>query len=76
MISSLLYLSANRLDIMFSVCICVRFQPNPKESHLIMVKGIVGYLVGTPCIALWYPKASFRYLIGYSNIDFVESWID
>jgi hypothetical protein len=33
MIGSLLYLNASRPDIMFSVCICVRFQANPKESH-------------------------------------------
>ena len=30
MIGSFLYLSANRLDIMFSVCLCVRFQLCPR----------------------------------------------
>jgi hypothetical protein len=30
MIGSLLYLCASRLDIMFSVCMCARFQANPK----------------------------------------------
>jgi hypothetical protein len=34
MIGSLLYLTASRPDIMFSVCMCARFQANPKESHL------------------------------------------
>ena len=38
MIGSLLYLTASRPDIMFSVCICARFQANPKETHLIAVK--------------------------------------
>ena len=33
MIGSLLYLTASRPDIMFSVCMCARFQANPKESH-------------------------------------------
>ena len=32
MIGSLLYLTTSRLDIMFSVCICARFQANPKEN--------------------------------------------
>jgi len=32
MIGSLLYLSVSRPDIMFSVCICARFQSNPKQS--------------------------------------------
>ena len=34
MIGSLLYLTASRPDIMFSVCMCARYQSNPKESHL------------------------------------------
>jgi hypothetical protein len=38
MIGSLLYLCASRLDIMLSVCMCARFQANPKEVHLRAVK--------------------------------------
>ncbi|GKC16590.1 retrovirus-related pol polyprotein from transposon TNT 1-94 [Tanacetum coccineum] len=30
----LLYLTASRSDIMFSVCLCARFQEDPKTSHL------------------------------------------
>ena len=37
MIGSLLYLAASRSDIIFSVCLCARFQSCPKESHLIAV---------------------------------------
>ena len=44
MIGSLLYLTASRLDIQFSVCLCERFQANPEESHLIAVKRIFRYL--------------------------------
>ncbi|WVZ52282.1 LOW QUALITY PROTEIN: hypothetical protein U9M48_003358 [Paspalum notatum var. saurae] len=36
MIGSLLYLCASRLDIMLSVCMCARFQANPKECHLLI----------------------------------------
>ena len=46
MIGSLLYLTASRPDIMFSVCLCARFQSNPKESHLNAVKRILKYLKG------------------------------
>jgi len=35
-ISSLLYLTTSRLDIMFSECFCARFQSPLKESHLEM----------------------------------------
>jgi hypothetical protein len=38
MIGSLLYLCASRPNIMLSVCICARFQSDPKECHLVAVK--------------------------------------
>jgi hypothetical protein len=41
MIGSLLYLTASRPDIMFSVCMCARFEANPKESHLSALKRIL-----------------------------------
>lgn len=37
-IGSLLYLTANRLDIMFNVCIFARFRFSSKESYLNAVK--------------------------------------
>nr|GEW56909.1 retrovirus-related Pol polyprotein from transposon TNT 1-94 [Tanacetum cinerariifolium] len=40
MIGSLLYLTASRPDIMFSVCLCVCFQEAPKTSHHEAVKRI------------------------------------
>ena len=40
MIGSLLYLTASRPDIIFSVCMCARYQSNPKKSHLNTVKKI------------------------------------
>jgi hypothetical protein len=33
MIGSLLYLTATRPDIQFSVCLCARFQASPRTSH-------------------------------------------
>jgi hypothetical protein len=33
MIGSLLYLCASRPDIMLSVCMCARYQSDPKECH-------------------------------------------
>jgi hypothetical protein len=56
MIGSLLYICASRPDIMLSVCMCARFQANPKEIHLRVVKRIMRYLVYTPNFGLWYPK--------------------
>jgi hypothetical protein len=70
MIGSLLYLCASRLDIMLSVCMCARFQSDPKECHLVAVKRILRYLVSTPCFGIWYPKGSTFDLIGYSDSDY------
>ena len=76
MIGSLLYLPASRPDIMFSVCMCARFQSNPKQSHLSAVKRIMRYLLGTINFGLWYPKNSTCNLIGYSDSDFAGSKTD
>ena len=52
MIGSLLYLTVSRPDIMFSVCMCARFQANHKEAHMVVVKRILRYLKHTPSIGL------------------------
>jgi hypothetical protein len=41
MIGSLLYVTASRSDVMFSVCMCARFQASPRESHLKATKRIL-----------------------------------
>ena len=56
MVGSLLYLTSSRPDIMFSTCLCARFQADPKESHLIAIKRIFKYLKGTPNLGVWYAK--------------------
>jgi hypothetical protein len=52
MICSLLYLCASRPHIMLSVCMCARFQANPKEVHLRVVKRIIRYLVTLLSLAI------------------------
>ncbi|XP_062104243.1 uncharacterized protein LOC133815415 [Humulus lupulus] len=70
MIGSLLYLTASRPDILFSVGLCARYQSCPKESHLSVVKRIFRYLIGTMNLGLWYPKNSNFEIISYSDADF------
>jgi hypothetical protein len=76
MIGSLLYLCASRPDIMLSVCMCARFQADPKEVNLRAVKRILRYVVYTPKFGLWYPRGSTFDLIGYSDADWVGCKID
>jgi hypothetical protein len=47
MIGSLLYVTTSRPDVMFSVCMCARFQASPRESHLKATKRILRYLKHT-----------------------------
>ncbi|GJX25431.1 hypothetical protein Tco_0231727 [Tanacetum coccineum] len=75
-IGSLMYLTASRPDIQFSTCLCVRYQVNPKESHLIAIKTIFRYLKGTPSLGLWYPKCLGFDLKGYSDSDYAGCNMD
>ena len=68
-IGSLLYLTASRPDIAFSVGVCARYQATPQESHLTAVKRIIKYVNGTPDYGLWYSKDSNACLVGYSDAD-------
>ena len=61
---------------MFSVCLCARFQADPKECHRTAVKRILRYLKHTPSIGLWYPKGASLELFGYSDSDFAGCRVD
>ncbi|GJY88011.1 copia protein [Tanacetum coccineum] len=76
MIGSLLYLTASRPDIMFSVCLCARFQEDPKTSHLEAVKRIFRYIKGTTHLGLWYPKGSGIETIVYADSDHAGDYVD
>ena len=70
MIRSLLHVTASRPDVMFSVCMCAKFQASPRESHLKATKRILRYLKHTQNIGLWYPKEAKFELVSYSNSDY------
>ena len=58
MMGCLLYLTASRPDIAYSVGVCSRFQSNPKVSYLNAVKRIIKYVSGTCDYGLFYSKES------------------
>ncbi|GJZ54560.1 retrovirus-related pol polyprotein from transposon TNT 1-94 [Tanacetum coccineum] len=76
MIGSLLYLTASRPDIMFSVCLCARFQEAPKTSHLEAVKHIFRYIKGTTHLGLWYPKGTGIETVVYADSDHAGDYVD
>jgi hypothetical protein len=76
MIGSLLYLTATRPDIQFSVCLCARFQVSPRTSHRQAVMRIFRYLHHTPDFGLWYSASSSLALHGFPDVDFAGCQLD
>jgi hypothetical protein len=76
MIGSLLYLTASRPDILFSVCLCARFQSDPRESHLTDVKRIFRYLKGITNLILLYKKSLDYKLVRLCDADYAGDKIE
>ena len=69
MIGSLLYLITSRPNISYSVGVCVRYQANPKESHMTALKRIIKYVKTTVEFGVWYSKDTSDVLARYSDAD-------
>jgi hypothetical protein len=76
MIGSLLYLTATRSDIQFTVGLCARFQASPRSSHRTVVQRIFRYLKHTPEFEIWYFASSSLDLVCFSDADFMGCGID
>nr|KYP69658.1 Retrovirus-related Pol polyprotein from transposon TNT 1-94 [Cajanus cajan]KYP69674.1 Retrovirus-related Pol polyprotein from transposon TNT 1-94 [Cajanus cajan]KYP69680.1 Retrovirus-related Pol polyprotein from transposon TNT 1-94 [Cajanus cajan] len=71
MVGSLIYLMTSRLDIMFSVCVCIRFF----EVHLQAIKRILRYLKGTANLGINFYKSQNFSLLGYCDADYTgDKW--
>nr|GFC15780.1 retrovirus-related Pol polyprotein from transposon TNT 1-94 [Tanacetum cinerariifolium] len=69
MVGALMYLTANRPDIVHATCYYARYQAKPTEKHLIAVKRIFRYLKDTISIGLWYPNDTCFELNAFSDSD-------
>nr|GFA85358.1 copia protein [Tanacetum cinerariifolium] len=68
-IGTLLYLTASRTDLQFSICMCARYQAWPIEKNLHAVKRIFRYLRGSINRGLWYLKDSLIALTAFADAD-------
>ncbi|GJR92284.1 retrovirus-related pol polyprotein from transposon TNT 1-94 [Tanacetum coccineum] len=69
MIGSLMYLTSSRPDLIYTVCLCARYQAKPTEKQLQVVKRIFRYLKGTINMGLWYSKDTGMSLTAYLDAD-------
>ncbi|GKC34126.1 hypothetical protein Tco_1046510, partial [Tanacetum coccineum] len=65
-----------RPDIMFGVCLCARFQEDPKTSYLEAVKHIFQYIKSTMHLELWHLKGSVIEIIVYGDSDHAGDYVD
>lgn len=70
MVGSLMYLTATRPDIMFSVSVISRFMENSKKSHWEAGKHILRYINGTLNHGLIYTRTEDASLRGFSDSDY------
>ena len=61
---------------MYSVCLCAKFQSDPRDSHLQVVKRILRYLVETTNLSLFYKKNQDFRLSGFCDVDYAEDRIE
>jgi hypothetical protein len=71
MIGSLLYLTATRTNIQFTVGLCACFQASPHSSHQMAVHRVSRYLKHTLEFEIWYSVSSSLDLVGFFDADFV-----
>nr|GEW63263.1 hypothetical protein [Tanacetum cinerariifolium] len=69
MIGTLMYLTSSIPDLVFTVCMCVRYHAKPTKKHLHAVKRIFKYLRGTINMGLWYSKDSSIALTAFADAD-------
>nr|GEW59187.1 retrovirus-related Pol polyprotein from transposon TNT 1-94 [Tanacetum cinerariifolium] len=70
MIGSLMYLTASRPDITFTVSTCARNQVSPTVSNLNAVKRIFKNIKGHHKLGLWYPRDSPFDLEAFLDSDY------
>ncbi|CAL2260415.1 unnamed protein product [Prunus armeniaca] len=73
LVGNLMYLTATRPDIMFSVSLVSRFMEKPYSNHWDVVKRILRYVKGTVDYGIFYEANIPINLVGYTDSDLAGS---
>ncbi|KAL0366839.1 UNVERIFIED_CONTAM: Retrovirus-related Pol polyprotein from transposon RE1 [Sesamum radiatum] len=66
-VASLMYLTATRPNIMYSMSLISRYMENPIEMHLLVAKRILCYLQGTRDYGIFYRNGEKPTLLGFTD---------
>nr|GEY64434.1 hypothetical protein [Tanacetum cinerariifolium] len=69
MVGSLMYLTASRPNLVFTVCMCARYHASPTQKHLEVLKRVFWYPSRTINWGLWYSKDTTMVLTAYADAD-------
>lgn len=72
LLGSLVYLTITRLDISYAVNLISQFMTHPHHLHLVAVRPIIRYILGTSTQGLFYPAGNSTSLIAYSNVNWAR----
>ncbi|WJZ90555.1 hypothetical protein VitviT2T_009691 [Vitis vinifera] len=73
LVSSLLYLTITRPDLMFPASLLSRFLSSPRNVHMGVAKRVLKYVKGTTNLGIWYLKTGGVKLDGYVDSDWAGS---
>jgi hypothetical protein len=68
LVGSLIYLTITRPDISYVVHIVSKFMQSPRH-HLVAIRHIIRYFIGSPTRGLFFPTHSTLHLTTYSDVD-------
>ena len=69
LVGSLVYLTITRPDISYAVNVVSQFMTTPRHQHLVAVKRIIRYILGSPTGGLFFPIGTPLTLTAYSDAD-------
>ena len=67
LVSSLIYLTITRPDISYAVNLVSQFMTQPRHLHLVAVRRILRYVLGTPSRGLFFLVGNSTSLIAHSD---------